>query len=143
MTGDDDGPDYDGSDDKMSVWWADRKTAVELLQTMIRMHRNPTDPTAKIALPIEAARVVLECAKAGMHKGQGRGRPRDSHGDKARKNAIASWAKERQRKLHEQGKTNEEAQRQAAEEAREFAHERYGKNLAINTIIRMMQSSDK
>lgn len=131
-------------DDGPGPWAGDRQSAVEVLRIEIA-RREARGSETEITLPLEIARLILECAKKGVHKGQGRGRPRDSRGDKLKKQAIVSWALERKAKLHEQGikaTGANSAEDRAAEEARVLASERYGLSLAVTTIKRMMQSDD-
>jgi hypothetical protein len=131
-------------DDEPRQWAVDRQSAVEVLRIEIAKKRA-RGSNAEITLPLEIACLIHEAAAFGLHKGQGRKRPRDSRGDKLKKQAIVSWGRLRKAELHAQGMNTtgaNSAEDHAAEDARQHAHERYGINLAASTIKRMMQSSE-
>ena len=93
-------------------------------------------------MPIEVARAILDCALKGMHKGQGKRRPRLSHGDKLRRQAIIAFARKRKSELQASGMTTIDAEYQAAEEARVLAKDRYSLKLAVQTIRSLISRSD-
>jgi hypothetical protein len=132
-------------DDGENPWAADRQSAVEFLDLAVIRHRRPNASDARIKLPLDVARLVLDCAKLGLHKGQGRRRPPLTHGDKLRQQAIAAWCKRRKAKLHGAGMKMtgaNSAEDQALEDARDFASKRYNMNLSIKTLKRLMQTSE-
>ena len=96
-------------------------------------------PAADLVVQGVGLPLLIQSAKRGMHKGRGKGRRADFYFIKRLKESISDWAKHRQRELHAQGIRNSEAKERAAEEARVLAHERYGLNLATNTIMAAME----
>jgi hypothetical protein len=119
----------------------DAQDAVELAEIVYAVNlARQAEGRPRVALPLTVERQVLECAKRGMYKGQGRHRPRDSYLKTRLKEAIAGLGIDRQQELNEQGMKNPEAQDKAAEEARAYVYDRHRLNLAANTIKRMMQT---
>jgi hypothetical protein len=153
------------------VWGRSPQQAVEYLEREIGQVLDQSDDAIRrylaeqqgiypdrladltITLPLYTAYLVLECARKGMRKGQGRGNIPLSHDKRvARKNIIA-WAKRRKAKLiatrHEdilvgpsdhQRPSAAKAEAKAADEASDFGWDRHGVRLAVNTIIRGMRS---
>ena len=138
----------------------DRQSCVELLELELLRRRpreltrgpdgkseflvgatRPDDPLT-LTMPRYAWEHIVACAKAGQHKRQGR--PSDTRGDKLRKNAIVAFARQRKNELIATGTMAatgaDSAEDQAVEEARVLANERYGLNLATETIRRLMQA---
>jgi hypothetical protein len=135
-----------GNDKGSGPWASDRRSAVAVLEMEIA-RRNARGSENAVSLPLDIARLVLECAKAGMHKGQGRRRPHDGYAVKQQKKAIAAYAKQRKAELFATLKYSTKtgansAEDQALKEAVDFARERYGILLGTNTIKRLMQRSD-
>jgi hypothetical protein len=139
-------------------WWAaSPKDAVEYLETKIwrcdlkalRHYHDtgrPFDQTDDtVTLSLDAARLLLDCARKGMHKGQGRRRPSLSRWDRKIRDGWFAWARRRKAKLidtrdssilDDHGRPSAaKAEEKAAEETRQFAHDRNGLNLATNTIL--------
>jgi hypothetical protein len=79
--------------------------------------------------------LVLACAQAGMHKGQGQGGVRKTHSARNRRDGIALWAKARKAELMAEGMPAGRAGEKAAEEARALAWDRYRIALSEGTII--------
>ena len=52
------------------------------------------DPRTVFALPLAVEELILVCAKDGLHKGQGKGRPRSGYVHDFKKRAIITWAQE-------------------------------------------------
>ncbi|WP_396604514.1 hypothetical protein ACFLEY_03820 [Bradyrhizobium sp. YCK136] len=122
------------------IW--DRESAVEFLEMEI-YKRNTRRSDNPIILPLEAARLIFDCAKLGQHKGHGRKGAPPNRVKKLQSEAIVNWARKRRDKLRAEGMKAtgaNSAEDQAAEEASSFASERYGFNLAASTIKRKMQS---
>jgi len=100
-----------------------------------------------VELPLELARVILECAKLGLPKiiynREGRGRTPDSHWTKEKKEAVIDWAKGLAEDLVSQGKEPSKlrAQGQAAYEASKQA-KHMGLKLTETTIKRRMDNAD-
>jgi hypothetical protein len=147
-----------------------RESAVELLAQELRLVRryaagdarapvvNPTVPAdTMISLPFDAAVLILDCARQGLRKGQGRGGRRLTRYDKKHRLGIVSWAKRRKAELlAEQRRAEDRSGRrgrrpsssadvelQAAEEASTFARERYRFVWKAATIKRLMGLSDE
>ena len=100
------------------------------------------DPRTVFALPLAVEKLILACAKDGLHTGQGKGRPRSSAVHDFKMRAIVTWAQDRRDELHANGmkKTgHNSAEDQAADEARVLAKD-VGVIVAASTIKREMQS---
>jgi hypothetical protein len=130
-------------------WPMDRHNAVEILGVRLaQLRRNSapgTEDLVSISLRFREWELLHECAKNGVNKGQGRKRPAATRGDKLRKGAIICFARDRKIKLVEAGLKatgSNSAEDQAAEEARQLGNDRYGLNLSVNTIKRLMQSKN-
>jgi hypothetical protein len=133
-------------EDMLAVDWGevDAQDAVDLAEIVYAVNlARHAEGRPPVALPLTVQRQINECAKRGMHKGQGKGRPRDSRVTKLFKEAIVDGAKDLQRELYKRGTKNLDAQWQAAEEASDFARKQ-GLKLKADTIKRMMENiSDK
>jgi hypothetical protein len=142
---------------------ADRESAVEWLQSELRFVDRTTKgaPASEysVSLPYDVAVLVLECARKGLRKGQGRGgNRRRGRFSQLRRMAVIWWAKSRKAELVAEAEQQRAEQRQsrrarrpssradleleAAREASDYAHKRYGLNLAVGTIKREMGYSD-
>jgi hypothetical protein len=127
---------------------ADRESAVEWLESELRfVDRTRRAPASEysVSLPYEVAVLVLDCARKGLRKGEGRGGNRRlGRFSKLRRMAVIWWAKSRKAELvATTGGTSIKAENQAAEEASDFARERYRLKLAAETIKREMGYSDE
>jgi hypothetical protein len=128
----------------------DRKSAVEYLEEEIQWLQEEARANSEdvneleVTLPMEVAKLVLECAEAGKRKGQGRkGRPPDKDLVEAQNAWVVEWARERKADLvHDGMKATgaNSAHDQAAEEASTLAYKLFGLNLSVGTIRRRMQS---
>jgi hypothetical protein len=126
---------------------ADRESAVEWLESELRFvdrTRLRTAPASEysVSLPYDVAVLVLDCARKGLRKGQGRGGRRLGRFSNLWRMAPIWWAKSRKDELVATGMTSIEAENQAAEEASDFARERYRLKLAAGTIKREMGYCD-
>jgi hypothetical protein len=83
-----------------------------------RRARDQSEET--VTLPLDVARVVLDCAQRGMRKGTGRGGQRLSHRDRTIRDGIIAWAKWRKDELVGGGERAGKAEELAADEARQF-----------------------
>ncbi len=123
---------------------SERQDAVDFLELEIfgKTRRRPVDETTvSISLPLPLARLVLDCAKDGLHKGQGRRRPALSRADRLRRQNIYHEARCIYQKLRAEGRPASEATKlQAAEQARQYGDRRYGMNIAVKTIKAEMYS---
>jgi hypothetical protein len=128
---------------------ADRESAVEWLESELRFVDRTKEgaPASEysVSLPYDVAVLVLDCARQGLHKGQGRGgNRRRGRFSELRRMAVIWWAKSRKAELvATAGKTSIEAEIQAADEASDFARERYGLKLAAETIKGQMGCRDE
>jgi hypothetical protein len=132
----------------MTATSTERQNAVDFLELEIlekkRWRRGqPFDETTvSITLPLPVARIVLACAKDGLHKGQGRRRPALTRGEHLRRQNIYYEARRIYHQLRAEGRpATEDTKEQAAEEARVFGNERYGLNIAAKTIRTKMFSA--
>ena len=118
--------------------------AVELAEIVHAVNvRRRADGREPVALPLTVERRLIECAKRGMQRGQGRkGRPRKSYAEELLREAIVSLAKERKDDLVATG-MRATGTNSAEDRAAEEASERYGLNVAATTIKRLMQSDGK
>jgi hypothetical protein len=112
-------------------WWeqpASRQRAVEFFEGQLAhvlnlraIDRAQKKPIAEfditIRLPISIAQLVLESARDGQHLGR-KARPLQSRGDERALRNVAAWARERETKLKVEGKSADESEQQALEEAR-------------------------
>src|SRR5262245_12833809 len=83
-------------------WAPTRANAVDFLGTRITradlaIGRGMYAETLEVKLPLHIARLVLETAKAGVHKGQGRKRPSLTWLMKKRRQAMILWARKRKK----------------------------------------------
>jgi hypothetical protein len=130
----------------------DRASAVELLDfelfratvlTPKRTGKQIADD-ATVTLPIDVARLVLDCAQKGLRKGEGRGARRHTRDEQLQRQGIVAWARQRKKRLQaaDNTLTAVEAELQAAEEAQTLARKRFSIRLAADSIRRMMQRAD-
>jgi hypothetical protein len=132
-------------DEMLEEYEGDPENTVELVEILIAVRAED----AKIELPLPILRDVLHCAKRGMRKRGGRGRPRKSFIEQVVNNIIVNWACERKAQFHASGMKNtgaNSAEDKAAEEAREELAKLFGKTYtvpAVGTIKRHMQSAEK
>jgi hypothetical protein len=131
-------------DDDNDEWPRDPASAIELLELhLIHQHWNPNPET--VAIPRDAAQIILQCAQKGLHKGRGRRGVSLSHGDKMRRDSVVLWAEERKAELQAANSdlSDAEAKRQAAAEASRLLYDRYKINLAAETIrLRMKRRAE-
>jgi hypothetical protein len=126
--------------------------AVDWLELVIEAHKGRAaraasgKPCPVLEVPFDIAETILQCARQGVHKGKGKGRPRDSYVVRLRKDAIQAFARSRKAQLRATGLPatgHNSAEEQAADDARDLARERYGLLLSANTIKRLMQNYEE
>ena len=105
-----------------------RQLAVEIFDRQIAWAE--LDKEGSIKLPVFVAKLILACAKAGQHKGQGRGRPPDSEKDRISKRAIEEMTRARGAELTTQGLKRSRAKDQAVEEVQAKFGRRTGRSAA-------------
>jgi hypothetical protein len=147
-------------------WWATSpKNAVEYLEYQIfrrdlqahkYQHYNgrPSDQIDDtVTLPLDAARLLLDCARKGMRKGRGKGNQPLSREDRRIRGLIFDFGRRRKAELiaarhpsilvgpdDNPRPSAAEAEAKAAEDARKHGFDHYGVALAKSTIIRGMRS---
>jgi hypothetical protein len=119
-----------------------RKDAVEYLDHQIfrreRYSGRKLDQSgATVTLPLDVARVVLDCARLGMRKGMGRGSPPLSYDDHLIRDSIVAWTRgEAKRIAKAERKSLEEVEPKAAKRGHAYARDRFGVKYAASTIVR-------
>jgi hypothetical protein len=125
----------------MSALNWDAASAVEWLELLLECDEDCNDNPETVTLPREVARLVLECAKRGMRKDQGRRGVALSETNRMCQEEIIEWARERKDALRAASPDMKatEAASQAAEEASRLLRQRYSMNLSPSTIMRRME----
>lgn len=114
----------------------DRQNAVEELAGKIAEAAR-TDDEVSLTLPV--ARLLLDCARKGLHKGEGKGGIPHSRDKQFRRFNIYNRARTNYQN-RARGVSPDQAKDEAAEEARQWGVKRYNINLAVSTIKRNMHA---
>jgi hypothetical protein len=125
-------------------YWDDPASAVDLLELHLLDFFEDENPNREtVILPRDAARIIFELAKKGLHKGRGRRGVSLSEVDKMRQECLIEWAKDRKAELQTTNNMSAvQATLQAAVEAKQLC-DHYGMKRALKavTIKRLMESN--
>lgn len=113
-----------------------KQDAVDFLEREIDKTTRRRQPV--VTLPLSVARLVLACAKQGVHKGEGRKGVELTRSDRLRRNNIYNRARTNYHTFRARGVPAADAKNDAIAEARQFGIERYGIDMAASTIERNM-----
>jgi hypothetical protein len=116
----------------------------ELYLEGVYEHEIP-DPKTHVYIPRDVARAVLHLAKKGQHKGRGRRGVRRSELEKWCQELVIDEAEDCKVDLQkaDTNLSDAEAKRQAAAKASRRLHDKYGMNLAAETIRLRMKHQPK
>jgi hypothetical protein len=117
----------------------ERQNAVDELAGKIAEAARRTDDEVSLTLPV--ARLLLDCARKGLHKGEGKGGIPHSRDKQFRRGNIYNRARMNYQELRARGVLPDQAKDEAAEEARLWGDERYNIDLSVNTIKRHMHAA--
>ena len=97
----------------------------------------------EVTVPTHVAQVLLQRARDGVHKGQGRARPSQPSSYHGRKRLIVQMARERKQELRKQGSRAIDAELEAPEEASSEYRKRTGRKVSPATMLIWMQTPTK